>query len=217
MTSNNGSSVLESELLKQIPWLIHGFGTRLSGSWPGEYIGVKQIHSNVVVMAAEAINDIQGDAVVLATPGEVIGIRTADCVPILLADRDRPLVAAAHAGWRGTAAGIAVRTVERMRQVAGTHPSRILAAIGPSIGKCCFAVGPEVASEFPEDAVEDEESTCVDLKAANFRQLLASGVQAEHIDVADLCTRCEAGRFHSFRRDLDRAGRMVSAIGIRGL
>jgi polyphenol oxidase len=201
---------LESELLKRIPWLIHGFGTRLSESWPGEYTYLKQTHSDNVVSVNGASGCVgEGDALISSNPGDRIGIRTADCVPILLADEQRRVVAAVHAGWRGTVAEIARKTVERMKAEFGSSPDHLLAAIGPSIGKCCFEVGPEVAEQFGVAG-----RTHIDLVEANFRQLRAAGVPSDHVDVAGLCTVCDPVRFHSFRRDKQQSGRMVTIIGI---
>lgn len=117
MWSTNAEGVLESDLLKGLPWLRHGFGTSLSAHWPGEYTQLKQIHSDIVFLVDRGSGCLgEGDALVTAREGQIIGIRTADCVPILFADAERRAVAAAHAGWRGTVAEIARRTVERMRQ-----------------------------------------------------------------------------------------------------
>lgn len=216
MWSANALGVLESDLLKQLRWLRHGFGTRLSAHWPGEYTQLKQIHSDIVFLADGRSGCIgEGDALVTATDGQIVGIRTADCVPILFADLDRRVVAAAHAGWRGTVAQIARRTVERMRQDFGSEPRRVYAAVGPSIGKCCFEVGFEVAEQFQIYVSDAQKATHVDLQEANVKQLLDAGLHREHIDVSGLCTMCEMERFHSFRRDKHLSGRMVSAIGIQ--
>jgi len=218
MWTLNDEGVLQSDLLKSFPWVDHGFGTRLSRSWPGDYAQVKQIHSDVVLSADGRVGCIgEGDALITATPGQLIGIRTADCVPILLADSEKRVVAAVHAGWRGTVAQVLRRTVERMAQEYGSKATDVYAAIGPAIGKCCFEVGPEVAEQFhPDLTSSDEIPTHVDLPGSNFQQLVDAGVIAEHIDSSGLCTMCDAaGRFHSFRRDKQEAGRMVAAITIR--
>ncbi|HYI96241.1 MAG TPA: peptidoglycan editing factor PgeF [Bryobacteraceae bacterium] len=202
--------VLESKLLKQLPWLTHGFGTRQTRDWPGNYTHLKQVHGDNIVLADGAWGSIgEGDALISAHPGTLVGVRTADCVPVLLADTDLRAVAAVHAGWRGTVAEIVRKTVERMTAEFGSRPTSLLAAIGPSIGRCCFEVGPEVAKQF---GVEGR--THIDLVASNFRLLTAAGVPAAQIEVADLCTVCDPLRFHSFRRDKEQSGRMVSAIGI---
>jgi YfiH family protein len=195
----------------------HGFGTRVSEGWPGEYTRLKQIHSNLVHAADEGQGCIgEGDSLISWTPGQKVGVRTADCVPLLFADPDHRAVAAAHAGWRGTVAEIAATTLERMRAVYGSEPRRIYAAIGPAIGECCFEVGPEVAAQFAPWFPDAKSLTHVNLAETNFRQLVGAGLLPEHIDVMNLCTVCDPDRFHSFRRDKEHSGRMVAAIGVIG-
>lgn len=211
----NQNGLIVSEVLSRIPWIWHGFGTRLSGDWPGPYTNLKQVHSDVVFTADEKQGCIgEGDALITSTLGQWIGIRTADCVPLLLADPDRRVVAAAHAGWRGTVAEIAGKTIRRMQAVYGSDPRRIHAAIGPAIGECCFQVGLEVAAQFTPWFPNAEKLTRVDLTEANYRQLLLAGLLPEHIDAPRLCTVCDHKRFHSFRRDKEHSGRMVAAISI---
>jgi len=112
-------------------------------------ITVRQIHSDVVHVCSRApAAPSQGDAILCGQPGLLLGIQTADCVPILLADRHRRVVAVAHAGWRGTLARIAAKTLGRMQLEFGTRPEDVLAALGPAIGPCCYEVGPEVAQAF---------------------------------------------------------------------
>jgi len=101
---------------------------------------------HVVAAAPEAA--LQGDALATRTPGMLLGVQTADCVPVLLVDTRRRAVAAIHAGWRGTLARIAAKTVGRMRMEFGTKPRDVIAALGPAIGRCCYEVGPEVAQAF---------------------------------------------------------------------
>jgi polyphenol oxidase len=207
--------VIESALLKDIPGIWHGFGTRLSTGWPGEYTNLKQTHSDMIFAAEDRHGCIgEGDALMSSTPGQRIGVRTADCVPLLLADPDHHAVAAVHAGWRGTVAEIAGKTVRRMQETYGSDVRRIRAAVGPAIGKCCFEVGPEVATQFTTWFPGVEISTHVDLAEANYRQLLLAGLRPEHIDASRICTMCDSERFHSYRRDRERSGRMVAAIGI---
>jgi YfiH family protein len=209
--SPDADGVFQSELLREFPWLWHGFGSRLSEGWPnGAYTTVKQIHSNIVVVSdGTAAKLPQGDALITATPGERVGIRTADCVPILMADPVNRVVAAVHAGWRGTVEEIARQTVDAMRQTFDTKAADVRAAVGPCIAQCCFEVGPEVAERFGLMA----ERTRIDLVGANRRQLLSAGLLEGNVDISGLCTACDAERFHSFRRDKDASGRMVAAIG----
>jgi polyphenol oxidase len=198
--------------LEALPWLMHGFGTSLSAI-PTDVTTMKQIHSAHCVFAEGRRGNLgQADALLDNTPGAALAVKTADCVPILLVDERLQAVAAVHAGWRGTAAEIAQRAVESMRDRFGTQPVDLYAALGPAIGECCYEVGPEVAVHFGR-----RERARVDLVEANRRQLLAAGIPANRIYAAGICTMCHADEFHSYRRDHEAAGRMYSFIGIRAL
>jgi polyphenol oxidase len=198
--------------LDALEWLVHGFGTRLAdipARFP-QLATLKQVHSATCVAAAGRAGVLgQGDALVEDTPGAVVAVRTADCIPILLVDESRRAVAAVHAGWRGTVAGVAERAVGAMRHRFGTDPVALHAAIGPGIGKCCYEVGPEVAAEFGERG-----RAHIDLVEANRQRLLAAGLEGSRIYPANLCTMCRAAEFHSFRRDREAAGRLYSFAGI---
>ena len=202
--------VLQSPVLTGLPWLTHGFGVRSSENWIPAYTSLKQIHSSKVIVADGRRGILEeGDALITSEAGNWIGVRTADCVPILIADPEKRAVAAIHAGWRGTVASIVTQAVERMTHEFGTNPDRLLVAIGPAIGPCCFEVGPEVAQQFHSGA------RTIDLVTANSQQLIDAGVQPDRLDAMRLCTVCnDPGQFHSFRRDKEQSGRMVSAICI---
>jgi YfiH family protein len=112
-------------------------------------VSLRQIHSDVIhVFDAAPPEPLQGDSAITDTPGLLLGIQTADCIPILLADAKHRVVAAVHAGWRGTLRRIAAKTVGRMQMVFGTRPADVVAALGPGIDQCCYEVGPEVVKEF---------------------------------------------------------------------
>jgi polyphenol oxidase len=112
-------------------------------------ITLRQFHSDVIhVAAAPCAEPPKADALVTDTPGLLLGVQTADCVPILLADTRRRTVAAIHAGWRGTLARITVKVLGKMRMEFGTRPQDVIAALGPAIGRCCYEVGPDVAQAF---------------------------------------------------------------------
>jgi YfiH family protein len=214
MFFQDDANVYHSDLLGTVPWVVHGFGTRNSYGWPGEYIRAKQIHSDFILIADGESGCIgQGDALVRSAAGHLIGVRTADCVPILMADSTSSIVAAVHAGWRGSAADIAGKTVRRLSDFKAKS-DHLLVAIGPCIGECCFEVGPELEPHFAPLFPEKTDFRRIDLAEANRRQLIAAGVRPENIDVSGLCTRCGAEEFHSFRRDREASGRMVAAIGI---
>lgn len=162
---------------------------------------------------------LQADAVI-ATSGTVAGVRTADCVPILLFDTQSGLAAAVHAGWRGTVARIVVKTVEALREIGGSAPGNWIAAIGPCIGRCCFEVSPDLAERFESDpafgpaCVEHRPGARphVDLVEANARLLVAAGIPERSIDRLMKCTSCEPELFFSHRRDNGRTGRHLSIV-----
>jgi hypothetical protein len=168
---------------------------------------LKQIHSAVVLEAGGVGVAGEGDALVTAQVSLPVSVRTADCYPILFADTRNFAVAAVHAGWRGTAARIVVKTIEQMRARFGTVTSDLRVAIGPGIGGCCYQVGVEVARQFGL-----EQAGKIDLADMNHRFLVENGVAAERIQVLGGCTQCDADLFHSFRRDRELAGRMVSWV-----
>jgi YfiH family protein len=197
--------VLTSKLLAQLPGIEHGFGTRNSGLTQDAMASLKQIHSGIALVAERERGCIgEGDALIATVPGVTVSIRTADCLPILLADVRTGRVAAVHAGWRGTVVGVVLNAMERM----GSRPADIYAAIGPGIGKCCYEVGLDVAQQLGEDRAGK-----VDLAEINRAQLEAAGVQ--HIDVLGLCTFCNADQFWSYRREGEQAGRMISYIRVQ--
>ena len=188
------------------------FGTRHSTP-PPDVVTIHQVHSGLVIANhGRPARRESGDGLIENTLGIAIGVKTADCVPILLADPVRRAVAAVHAGWRGTAAFIVQAAIRAMAREFGTRPEDLHAAIGPSIGGCCFEVGPEVAREF---GVIAPGRVHLDLQAINSRQMEAAGVLPENIAVAGACTKCQPAEYHSYRRDREAAGRMVSWIRIR--
>jgi YfiH family protein len=198
--------------LARFDWLEHGFGTR-SFDPPEPLATLRQIHSAIAVYADRDGCLAEGDALLADTPGLLVGVKTADCLPILLADERHRTVAAVHAGWRGTVAGVCISTLKAMTDRWRTQPQDLHVAIGPGIGSCCFEVGPEVAVQFGERF----ERTRIDLQETNRRQLIEAGLAPQRIYAASLCTRCNSSQFHSFRRDREKAGRLISFIGVKTL
>jgi YfiH family protein len=203
-------NVYRARPLARFEWLEHGFGTR-SFPVPEPLATLRQIHSDIVVYADRSGCLGEGDALLSDTPGLQIGVKTADCLPILLVDERHRTVAAVHAGWRGTVSRVAISTLRAMSTSWNTRPQDLHAAIGPGIGKCCFEVGPEVAVQFGQPVAR----THIDLATANRRQLIEAGLAPERIYSSGLCTFCDRDRFHSFRRDREKAGRMMSFASVR--
>ena len=186
-------------------------------------ITVRQVHAAEVlrVTSAGLATDAEADGLITDEPGLLLGIQTADCVPILIADPEHRAVGAFHAGWRGTAARIVEAGVARMAAEFGSDPEKLLAAIGPSIGRCCYQVGEEVAAIFTADfeygrALLAGERN-LDLKRANGRQLLAAGLRGENISMSDDCTSCQPAKYFSHRAQAGVTGRMLAVIGARTL
>jgi YfiH family protein len=206
---------------------------------------LEQFHSDVIhVFEGVPGEASRGDGSATNRPGLLLGVQTADCVPILLVDPKKRAVAAVHAGWRGTLARIAVKAVGRMQMRFDSKAADIVAAIGPAIGGCCYEVGTEVAAEFlsqfadapdffDEFRTGDEpnpiqwlnqmppghqpppKNVLLDLRNANRAQLRGIGLQDKNIFVSNLCTACRPDLFFSYRKQSAMSGRQMSVIGIR--
>ncbi len=196
------------------------------GCVPARLARVRQVHGaavRVVTAGDLAAPEPDADALVSCEPGVAVAVVVADCVPILLADPQTGTVAAVHAGWRGTAGNVVGNAVASMTRVSGVRPETIVAAVGPSIGACCYDVGEELLSAF---AAAGHTSVDVadwfsrdrngrlrlDLWRANTDLLVHAGVPRTQVHVAGLCTKTHADVFESFRADGERAGRMVAII-----
>jgi YfiH family protein len=210
-------------------------------------VTVRQIHSGIIrtirqedgpvsgnLQTADGKAVLEGDGLITNLPGVMLGVGTADCVPVLLADVKNRTVAAFHAGWRGTAARIVEHGIAKMTQEYGAHPENLIAAIGPSIGACCYAVGEEVRTAFDsrfdyadelflsDQASHHDEANppiYVDLWKANQRQLLAAGIGTSKITLIGECTACSRNgqgrrRYFSHRAEHGVAGRMLNVVGI---
>jgi YfiH family protein len=281
LRTSHGSQILELSGLKKIPWLVHGFSTRIGGAsvpvsdqrvlnlgfteWDTReavqknrqafqsaldaddlaLVPLKQFHSALIrFFQAAPAEPSKGDASVTNKAGLLLAVQTADCVPILLVDPKKRAVGAIHAGWRGTLARIAEKTVGQMRMRFGCKPSDLIAAIGPSIGGCCYEVGTELVTKFTSQFAEAEEwfdelrtgdepnplqwlnmmppghqpppkNVHLDLRKANCAQLLTSGLAEKNIYISDLCTACHRDLLFSYRKEGDLSGRLMSVVGIR--
>lgn len=185
----------------EIPWLVR----------------VRQVHGADVLRARDVGLDSEADALWCHRDDGpcVVGVLTADCVPVLLADREGSAVAAVHSGWRGTVAEIVAATV-RVLDDAGIPPERLVAAIGPCIEQVAFEVGEDVAEQFDEAFVDRGRwpKPHVDLVGVVRAQLVGCGVPAESIDRVGGCTYGDSERYFSYRRDGRGIGQMMSFVGL---
>lgn len=197
----------------------------LLGTKVEQLIFPRQTHSNTVC-EVPSVPDVEisaTDALITSNAGLCLCVQTADCVPILLADPEKRVVAAVHAGWRGTVGKIVVKTVQKMQRDFGCDPAAIRAAIGPSIGPDVYEVGTEVVGA-ARKAIPGAENTLrlnasgkfhFDLWEANRRLLAQEGVLADRIQVLEACSFSEKDNYYSARRDGVNTGRMVSGIMLR--
>jgi YfiH family protein len=205
------------------------FVSTLGGEW--KLAACWQVHGHQVLVVRDPEDPRpegeRCDALATDLKGLLLGVKTADCVPVVIGDARTGACAAAHAGWRGTLAGIVSHTLARMREEFGTEARDVRAAVGPAALGCCYEVGGEVVGAFREK-FEDADTlfkptreghALVDLHEANRRQLVAAGVPAGRVHLLPLCTMCRTDLFFSYRNDRrthGRTGRLLSVIGRRG-
>ena len=221
-------------MLTHAPWrpragLVHGFLDRAEcdeRAWPTVFarLGIplpiavpRQVHGTAVVTAV-AGEAPEADGLIVTERGVLVGVVTADCVPVLLVEPGRRVAAAVHAGWRGSAAGVLEEALRQLTTVAGADPGAVEAVIGPAIAGCCYEVGREVREAFEKrtggttsgawsrSPVRDH----VDLRTAARLLLAAAGVRS--VDILGPCTACGPG-YHSYRRDGACTGRQLSFVG----
>ncbi|MDP1571919.1 MAG: peptidoglycan editing factor PgeF [Vicinamibacterales bacterium] len=201
---------------------VHGDGVRVVGASGDAASGGEAAWRAALAERPEA------DALVSRAAGVVLAVQVADCVPMLLADARTGAVGAVHAGWRGTCARVAPAALEAMAREFGTRPEDVTAAIGPSIGPCCYEVGAELLQRFEaghhaeadlarwftrvDGKTMGTESLRLDVARANVDQMTAAGVPPARIFGCGLCTKCRHHLFDSFRADQANAGRMAAAI-----
>jgi len=207
----------------------YAYAARFLGVSPRRIYVTNQVHGDGIEVLREAPDEgfgmgtVENDAVVTDAPNVALTVLTADCVPILIAERNGRAVAAVHAGWRGTALEIARKAVRAMTDAFGVEARYLSAAVGPAIGRCCYQVGPEVLdamrSAFPwaDSYIKDEEGGRgrLDLAGINREALVRAGLDRNRVEVVARCTACEEDLFYSYRRDGDKAGRMLSAIVLK--
>lgn len=221
----------KSDILSAVPGIVHGFAGRTLGGAPnlagslglsGSIVRLRQIHSSDVKVINERSGNgecMTGDALVTRLRGIGIGVSTADCVPVLLADDRGTVAAAVHAGWRGTLTQIVDRTLDVIEDSFCIKPERMIAVIGPSIKNCCYEVGEDVALQFREKFRDSsrylrekgDSKFILDLALANQSALERSGVN--NIEIIDICTMCN-DNFYSYRREGKGVGSQLSVIGL---
>jgi YfiH family protein len=211
-----------------------GYAALASSLGAGRVAIVDQVHGRAVVVIREGealpSEPPPADALVSDARAVAVAVRAADCVPLLIADRRTGAVAAVHAGWRGTAASVAVAAVEAMARAFGTVPGDLVAAIGPSIGPCCYEVGTELVDAFaaagharhlvdrwflapkPRRGERERPKLRLDVAGANRDQLILAGVNEADIHLSALCTAEHLDVLTSYRAERDRAGRLAAAI-----
>lgn len=221
-----GTRRLSEELCLEIgaPSPVPRVGDLVASSW---LLSVKQVHGTDVLIADRPVmeNDrfsAGWDALVTDQPGIMVAVRTADCVPVLMHDPQRSVVAAVHAGWRGAVANIVEKTIAIMGARFGTRPEHLRIGIGPSAGGCCYEVDGPVLEAIDRlgphaaQAVGERRGSkgYLDLKRLIRQQALAVGVKSEAVFSVNLCTICQEPLFFSYRREGRVVGTMVSAIGL---
>ena len=205
-------SLFDGEWALAACWQVHGTSLRIVRAVPGR---------------SSAGEDERCDAAATDLSRVFVGVKTADCVPVLLGDARTGACAAVHAGWRGTSSSVVALALERMGEEYGTRARDVVAAVGPAALSCCYEVGAEVAEIFGERfpayagslfTPTREGHALVDLHAANRRQLIDAGVAAENVHAAPLCTMCRTDLFFSYRREKKvngRTGRLLGVVGRR--
>ncbi|MFC1537107.1 peptidoglycan editing factor PgeF [Pseudomonadota bacterium] len=181
----------------------------------------EQVHGvdHFICSGPGSLHPDQADILISNEPNSPIAVRTADCLPILLADPVNRIVGAVHAGWRGTAAGVATRAVEQMLKM-GAEKKYLHASMGPAIGPCCFKVDPDTAEALNRSVHGAEQATLYspephpDLIAINRLQLREMGLTEDHIEALDICSCCHPDRFYSYRRDHGTTGRHLAVVAL---
>ena len=176
---------------------------------------LNQIHSDIILNFDGNIYD--GDAIITDRTKIAIGVFTADCVPVILVDMKKGVVAAVHSGWKGTKALIVCKTIERLKENYGSRAEDIRAYIGPHIGGCCYEVSKELIEEFTSEDIYSNikisNNNKLDLERCILEQLLEMGIKQENIATTNTCTACNKEyELYSYRKSKNKQGRMFSFI-----
>lgn len=180
---------------------------------------LEQVHKGKVVKIGKKTvlsKEISGcDAAVTDVKGIALSVRTADCLPIFLYDPLNGAIGIAHAGWRSTKERLAGNTVEAMNENFKSEPSRMIIGLGPAIRQCCYEVNSEFLVHFPDSVVKMAHRYYFDLVGENVEQLISCGVLSKNIYDCGVCTSCRNDEFYSYRREKDKAGRILSVIMLK--
>ena len=211
--------MIQDPFFTTLPGIRHGFGTR-GDEYPANIVTSRQVHgAEIFEVKGPPVSGLEGfDILMTGRPGVAVAVKTADCLPVLLADPEKRLVAAVHAGWRGTVQRVVQKAVRRMIE-RGAVLENIHAALGPNMSGSCYEVGPDVheivEKEFPKTAVLRPKSGSkwfLDVAALNRLQLTELGLPPDRIAQVNLCTHCRPDLFESYRRDGEKSGRMINFI-----
>lgn len=197
----NGTKIMKSDMLTEVTAY---FTTRGEVSFPESkrIIHPTQTHSDHVEIVDERIDYPDTDGLILTNTEDTVYLKFADCTPLIFYDKENKIGAVSHAGWRGTAAKIGVKTINKMSANFGTMPENIVALIGAAISICCYEVSEEVRDTLlatVENPIGLYEGRNVDLKGINAQQLREIGVK--NIDVCPYCTSCNNDLFYSYRKE----------------
>ena len=220
-TTPERGKVLQSHLLQQVMGIEHFSSLKESTHAERDVYLPRQVHGTHIIIKEEDTSvDTEADAVICQTNGQWIGVRTADCVPVLMAAPQSGMVAAIHAGWRGTVKHIVRLTIERMKEL-GCKPEEMYAMVGPSISADVYEVGPEVVEAFSKAGraecvvhrqAAQGEKTFVDLWQSNVMDMLDCDIPLQNIDCTPLCTYTDNDVLYSARREGIGTGRNITAI-----
>lgn len=188
------------------------------GLFPDNLVMVKQVHGRGIVVAEHpdpGLLETPADGLVTKVPGLVLGVRTADCVPVFFWDKARKVAGIAHGGWKGVKDGIIAQMLKIFEKRCGTKMGDLRVAIGPSIRKCCYEVGKEFLGYFPGFyRGKDASKGLLDLVGVIKSFLLKRGIPEGHVHDTGLCTVCENKNFFSYRAENRTPERILSVISI---
>ena len=231
LQNKRGRNFLAIKSFKESRLVVHAFSSKdiktldemidLLKIKPNFTVEPKQVHGDKVEEVKSKKGPLEADALITNKPGILLSVRTADCVPIFILDKENKAIGLIHAGWKSSIAQIVKKTVQKMKDCYGTDPANCLIGIGPAIGPCCYEVGEEVISKL--NTLKRWESFAartssakwyLDLKLLNKELLLEEGIKEENISISHLCTSCRPDLFYSYRRD-GGTGRMFALLMLR--